>query len=195
MNRPFCLPFRLRSQSNAGYGAEPGPSRADLLGTAFRPIEASKAAIRNGRFTSTPAIRSRLANAASRLKNWITEPAPAPTMAAFASMVSLIRWAFHPDHAVLPWPVPEARPDRRLSALCGGRGLDIGRRVTRLGGSATAERHAPETPERQSSRASSSQGRRRTARRQAERRAAGRPTLSADGPAVVRLPVQACREP
>jgi len=127
-----------------------------------------------GRNTSTPAIRSQVANAASRLRNRITEPAPAPTMAALASMVSLIRWAFHPDHAVCPGRVPEARPDLRLSALCGGRGLDIGRRVTRLGGSATAERHAPETPERQPSRASSSQGRLRTARRQAEKRAAGR---------------------
>src|SRR5208282_2868153 len=46
-----------RSQWNAGYGADSGPSRGDLRRRASRPIEASKAAIRNVRLTSTPAVR------------------------------------------------------------------------------------------------------------------------------------------
>ena len=40
---------------NDGYGADTGPSRGDPIRPAFRPIEASKVAICNGRFTSIPA--------------------------------------------------------------------------------------------------------------------------------------------
>ena len=47
-----------RSQWSDGYGADSGPSRGEPCRRALRPIEASKAAICNGRFTSTPAVRS-----------------------------------------------------------------------------------------------------------------------------------------
>jgi hypothetical protein len=43
------------SQWNGSYGADSGPSRGDRCRRTIRPIEASKAAICNGRFTSTPA--------------------------------------------------------------------------------------------------------------------------------------------
>jgi hypothetical protein len=42
-------------QSNDGYGEDSGPSRGDPRRRIFRPIEASKAAIYNGSFTSIPA--------------------------------------------------------------------------------------------------------------------------------------------
>jgi hypothetical protein len=41
-----------RLQWKDGFGAHSGPSRGDYSRRAFRPIEASKAAILNGRFTS-----------------------------------------------------------------------------------------------------------------------------------------------
>ena len=46
----------LGPQSNDGYGEDSGPSRRDPCTRANRPIEASKAAIRNGCFTSTPPV-------------------------------------------------------------------------------------------------------------------------------------------
>jgi hypothetical protein len=46
-----------RSQLNDGYGADCGRSRGGRRRGAIRPIEASNAAIPNGRFTSTPAVR------------------------------------------------------------------------------------------------------------------------------------------
>ena len=46
-----------RSQWNAGYCADSGPSRGDRRWHDIRPIEASKVAICYGRFTSTPALR------------------------------------------------------------------------------------------------------------------------------------------
>ena len=54
----------------------------------FSPTSSSPVAIRYDRFTSTPAIRSQVANAASRPRNWITEPAPAPTMMTSVSALS-----------------------------------------------------------------------------------------------------------
>ena len=45
-----------RSQLNDGYGPDSDPSRGDQCRRALRPIEASKAAIRDGCFTSTPAV-------------------------------------------------------------------------------------------------------------------------------------------
>ena len=45
------------SQRNGGFGADSGPSRGDYTRRAFRPIEASKVAICNGRFTSSPVRR------------------------------------------------------------------------------------------------------------------------------------------
>ena len=47
-----------RLRSNDGYGADSGPSRGERRRRAIRPIEASKAAIGNGCFTSTPDIVS-----------------------------------------------------------------------------------------------------------------------------------------
>jgi hypothetical protein len=41
---------------NCGYGADSGPSRGERRTRAIRPIEASKAAIRNGCFTSIPVV-------------------------------------------------------------------------------------------------------------------------------------------
>ena len=46
-----------RSQSNAGYGPDSGPSRGGPCRRALSPIEASKAAISYDRFTSTLAVR------------------------------------------------------------------------------------------------------------------------------------------
>ena len=45
-----------RSQLYVGYGADSGPSRGEARRRTSRPSEAYKAAICNGRFTSTPAI-------------------------------------------------------------------------------------------------------------------------------------------
>ena len=44
----------LHSQRNGGFGTHFDPSRGAPRKRAIRPIEASKAAICNGRFTSTP---------------------------------------------------------------------------------------------------------------------------------------------
>jgi hypothetical protein len=46
-----------RSQWNARYGADSGPSRADTCRCSVRPTEAFKAAVCFVRFTSTPAMR------------------------------------------------------------------------------------------------------------------------------------------
>ena len=46
----------LHSQPNGGFGTHFGPSRGAPRRRAMRPIEASKVAICNGRFTSTPAV-------------------------------------------------------------------------------------------------------------------------------------------
>jgi hypothetical protein len=55
--RPFrAVKLISRSIRNDGYRADSGPSRGYLRRRAFRPIEASKAATRNGSFTSTPAV-------------------------------------------------------------------------------------------------------------------------------------------
>ena len=43
---------------DAGYAADSGPSRSDTCRLTFHPIEASKAAIRNGCFTSVRDIES-----------------------------------------------------------------------------------------------------------------------------------------
>ena len=55
-----CVLWRVkqisRSQWNGGFRADSGPSRGDPGTRAIRPIEASKFAICNGRFTSTPVI-------------------------------------------------------------------------------------------------------------------------------------------
>jgi hypothetical protein len=53
----------LQSQGNDGFGADSGPPQGDRCGRAIRPIEASKAAIRNGRFTSTRDVASNVSNA------------------------------------------------------------------------------------------------------------------------------------
>jgi hypothetical protein len=45
-----------RSQWNARYGADSGPSRADTCRCSVRPTEAFKAAVCFVRFTSTPAV-------------------------------------------------------------------------------------------------------------------------------------------
>ncbi len=47
----------LNSQWNDGYRADSGPSKGVSCRRAFRPLEASEAADRYVRFTSTPAIR------------------------------------------------------------------------------------------------------------------------------------------
>ena len=47
-----------RSQRNDAYGADSGPSRGDACRRAIRPIEASKAAICNGRFAQIAVIGS-----------------------------------------------------------------------------------------------------------------------------------------
>ncbi len=52
---------------------------ATPVGALSAQLRRPRAAIRNVRSTSTPAIRSRAANAASRPRNWITELAPART--------------------------------------------------------------------------------------------------------------------
>jgi hypothetical protein len=46
-----------RSQTNGGLGAHSGPSRSNPCKRAFRPIEASKVAVRYVRNTATPAVR------------------------------------------------------------------------------------------------------------------------------------------
>jgi hypothetical protein len=48
----------FRGRWNDGYRADSGPSRGDSCRRALRPTEASKAAICNGSFTSTPPGRN-----------------------------------------------------------------------------------------------------------------------------------------
>jgi hypothetical protein len=48
--------FSRRWQSNGGFGPDSGPYQGTRFRAAFRPTEASKAAVRYVRNTSTPAI-------------------------------------------------------------------------------------------------------------------------------------------
>ena len=73
------------------------PTSRLFLRSAVPPTATSTVAIRNDRSTSsTPAIRSWVANAASPPRNWITEPAPAPTMTT--SVSPLITWETMVSH-------------------------------------------------------------------------------------------------
>ena len=49
-------PPAAKPKRNGGFGSVSGPSRGDSRRGAIRPIEASKAVIRDGRFTSTPVL-------------------------------------------------------------------------------------------------------------------------------------------
>ena len=71
-----------------GFGLGSGPSRGDPYTRAFRPIEASKVAIRNGCFTSTPAVRRR--NQAESVKSHRTGPRSSLANALIENMILVL---------------------------------------------------------------------------------------------------------